>query len=125
MRKDSTDAENRLWSILRSRKLCGHKFRRQYPVGGFILDFYCVKSKLGVEADGGQHAEPEGELADQLRTERLNALGVRVIRFSDVDILKDTDAVIAEILRRLETTALPSPLPSPGVPGEGVGFPEE
>jgi very-short-patch-repair endonuclease len=125
MRKGSTDSEKRLWSILRSRKLCGHKFRRQYPVGGFILDFYCIKAKLAVEADGGQHAEPEGELADHLRTQRLNELGVQVIRFSDIDILKDTDAVAEEILRHLETTALPSPLPPPGVPGEGVGFPEE
>jgi very-short-patch-repair endonuclease len=115
LRKDQTDAEAKLWSILRSRQLAGFKFRRQYPLLGFILDFYCVREKLAVELDGGQHYDPEALAYDAERTRRLAEIGVTVIRYPDDEVLGSTDAVADDIYHRL----LPSPQPSPGVPGEG------
>jgi adenine-specific DNA-methyltransferase len=119
MRRDCPDAEKRMWSILRSRKLSGFKFRRQYPIGGYIVDFYCLRKRLAIELDGGQHADEENLKYDERRTESLNALGVRVMRFWDHDVLRDTEAVAETIWRILTTGEEPSPRPSPGVPGEG------
>jgi very-short-patch-repair endonuclease len=118
MRQNPTDAEARLWSILRRKKLPGYRFRRQYRVAGYILDFYCPSCRLAVELDGGQHGDETQMEYDRLRTEHLNKLGIRVLRFWDNDMLKYTDAVAVEILRQLEA-AQPPPQPSPGVPGEG------
>jgi very-short-patch-repair endonuclease len=115
LRRSQTDAEAKLWFILRSRQLSGFKFRRQYPLIGYIVDFYCAREKLAVELDGDQHGDPEAELYDSLRTQRLNEIGVTVIRYSDREILKSPDAAAEDIYRRL----LPSPQPSPGLPGEG------
>jgi very-short-patch-repair endonuclease len=118
MRKQPTDAEAELWSVLRFRQLDGHRFRRQRPVAGYIVDFYCPSRRLAIELDGGQHADEAQAEADRVRTSRLNEAGVRVVRFWDHDMLRDTDSVVGEILRQLETV-WPPPQPSPGVPGEG------
>jgi very-short-patch-repair endonuclease len=118
LRQSSTDSESRLWSIVRSRQLSGYKFRRQHPLGGYILDFYCIREKFAVELDGGQHTEPGGVAYDLARTARLNELGVRVVRYGDDQILQTPDSVADDIFLKL-TTVLPSPQPSPGVPGEG------
>jgi very-short-patch-repair endonuclease len=107
MRSDATDAERRMWTILRSRKLSGFKFRRQYPIGGYIVDFYCVKARVAIELDGGQHKEPEYVEYDKKRTRKLNGMGVRVIRFSDLDALKDSEVVAETIWRELNSE--PSP----------------
>ncbi len=119
MRSEPTDAERKMWNLLRDRQLANFKFRRQHPIGGFILDFYCPQVRLAVELDGGQHLDAEAILADQERTRKLAELGVRVIRFSDDEVLMHTlavqDAIYLELERRM-----PSPQPSPGVPGEGV-----
>jgi very-short-patch-repair endonuclease len=120
MRHESTDAERKLWSIVRNGRLGGFKFRRQVPVGGYILDFYCVEGRLAVELDGGQHYEPGQARYDQRRTARLTELRIQVTRFSDVEMLKDSDAVAGTIFNRLQELARPSPQPSPGVPGEGA-----
>jgi very-short-patch-repair endonuclease len=69
MRHEQTDAEKRLWWILRDRRLGEFKFRRQVPVGPYILDFYCHEGKLAVEADGGQHSEPQTASYDARRTD--------------------------------------------------------
>jgi very-short-patch-repair endonuclease len=113
-----TDAERKLWQILRDRQLAGFKFRRQFLVDRFILDFYCVRAKLAIELDGGQHAEPQAAEYDAQRTDRLRALGVHVLRFWDHEVLKNPEVVMQEIHRHL-TESRPSPQPSPGVPGEG------
>jgi very-short-patch-repair endonuclease len=107
-----------MWGILRSRKLSGFKFRRQYPLAGYIVDFYCVREKFALEIDGGQHSEPLAITYDRDRTKALDEIGVRVIRYSDYDVLRTPDVVTEDIYIRL-TISLPSPLPSPGVPGEG------
>ena len=78
LRRDMTDAERKLWSILRNRQIGDAKFRRQQPIGPFIADFVCQEARLIVEADGGQHC---GSAADDRRTNFLNGAGYRVIRF--------------------------------------------
>jgi very-short-patch-repair endonuclease len=97
MRHEPTDAERRLWAHLRDRKMGGFKFRRQVPIAGFVVDFYCIETKLGVELDGGRHCDPEEIRYDEIRSAKLNEIGIRVLRFSDVDALRDTPIVLAEI----------------------------
>ena len=118
LRASATDAERRIWSKLRDRRFAEWKFRRQTPIGGYIVDFYCVKAKLVIELDGGQHGTPEAEAYDAERTRVLESLGLRVLRFWDNDALSRTDVVMNEIFRQLREG--PSPQPSPGVPGEGA-----
>ena len=101
MRGAPTDAEKKLWYLLRRDKLEGYHFRRQVPVAGYIVDFCCLKAGLGVEADGGQHYDEKGKEYDRRRSEVLLAKGVRIIRFSDYEILKFPDAVQATIYREL------------------------
>jgi very-short-patch-repair endonuclease len=116
MRRQPTDAEAKLWRMLRLKGLAGYKFRRQHRIGGYIVDFYCPSHRLAVELDGGHHADHDQAEYDRNRTMRLNQFGVCVLRFWDDDVLKHTDAVAEEILRHLGE---PLPQPSPGVPGEG------
>src|SRR5258708_6848130 len=96
LRTASTDAELKLWSMLRNRGLGGFKFRRQFPIGGYIADFVCIERKLIIEVDGFQHVEREQY--DRQRTADLNARGFRVLRFWNNDVLENTDDVAEEIL---------------------------
>ena len=115
LREASTDAERLLWSRLRSRRLGGHKFRRQHPLGPFFADFACLESKLIVELDGGQHYEEASQAADEQRTVVLEDQGFEVLRFSNRDVLVETDAVLVRILDRLAARdPHPSPLPQAG-----------
>jgi primosomal protein N' (replication factor Y) len=98
MRINMTDAERRLWSVLRDRRLEGFKFRRQHPVGPYILDFACVEHRLAVEADGGQHADNP---YDERRTAWLTTQGWRVLRLWNTDILMNTEGSAELILRAL------------------------
>jgi very-short-patch-repair endonuclease len=98
LRQDATDAERRLWSTLRDRRLSGYRFRRQYPIGPFIVDFACTRHRLIVEADGSQHADSE---ADRWRTAWLENEGWRVLRFWNNDVLANTNGVVETILREL------------------------
>ena len=98
LRTAATDAEHKLWSLLRDRG-AGYKFRRQHPIGPYIADFACVETRLIVEADGGQHDDCQ---IDERRTAWLNAEGWRVIRFWNTDILKNPEGVFDEIVRALK-----------------------
>jgi len=100
LRGDQTDAENLLWLLLRNRRL-GFKFRRQHPVGGYILDFFCHKAGLCIELDGGQHNAPEAVARDTRRTQELRNLGIEVLRFWDHEVFKDTEAVLERIYQEL------------------------
>jgi very-short-patch-repair endonuclease len=111
LRNASTDAERRLWYFLRRRQLAGHKFRRQYPLAGYIVDFVCVPARLVIELDGGQHLDALAY--DQRRTEALRREGYRVLRFWNDDVLLRTDDVVAEIFRVLEEARATPPQPSP------------
>ena len=110
MRSTPTDAEKKLWSLLRRGQLNGCHFRRQVPIAGYIVDFCCLSAGLGIEADGGQHADPAAKAYDQARSQALLAKGIRIIRFSDYEILKYPEAVQATIYREL--TAKPPPCPA-------------
>ena len=95
LRANQTEAEARLWRMLRDCRLAGAKFRRQVPVGPYIADFVCLAVKLIVEIDGGQHTE--NAEADATRTAWLEARGFRVLRFWNNDTLANTDGVLEQI----------------------------
>ena len=101
LRKNSTDAERALWRALRSRQLGGYKFRRQQPLGPFIVDFVCLESRLIVEVDGGQHDHTAQKVMDQARTDWLQMRGFRVLRFWDHEVLTQLDAVAQAIANAL------------------------
>ena len=104
LRRQLTDAERKLWSVLRNRQLAGAKFRRQQPIGPFIADFVCQEHRLIVEADGGQHADYGG---DDPRSAFLEGKGYRLLRFWNNDILGNVDGV-AEVI----AMAVSSPHPA-------------
>jgi very-short-patch-repair endonuclease len=97
LRQSQTDAETLLWFLLRERRFCGFKFRRQYPIGGYILDFYCHAGRLAIELDGGGHNTEDQCLYDAERTKILRGAGIRVRRFWNNDVLNSLDTVLAEI----------------------------
>ena|ERR1700752_1607611 len=99
LRQSSTDAERRIWSALRRRRLANFKFRRQHPIGPYVVDFACTPHALVIELDGSQHAN---NTADVRRTAFLQRQGWRVIRFWNNDVLSNTSGVIQTILRALE-----------------------
>ena len=100
LRRESTDAELRLWRLLRSRRFAGVKFRRQHQYGPFVLDFYCPDRRLAIEADGGQHFKPAVAAKDDARARYLESHGIRVLRLSNLEILRETEGV-AEKIRQL------------------------
>src|SRR5579872_1542460 len=102
LRKDSTDAENRLWYYLRGRRLGKYKFRRQVRVVNYIVDLLCQHKKLIIELDGGQHAKSEAIEYDQKRTVFLTEKGYKVIRFWNDDVLTQTENILEIILHELE-----------------------
>ena len=99
LRRDMTDAERRVWARLRHNQLGGFRFRRQHPLGPFVVDFVCLEQKLVVELDGGQHAEAVD--ADASRTRWLNDRGYRVLRFWNHQVFEEWDVVEAEVWRLL------------------------
>jgi very-short-patch-repair endonuclease len=101
MRRESTDAEKRLWLILRNRTLDNWKFRRQVPIGDFIVDFCCIKARLIVELDGEQHLDQLKQYDDG-RTKRLESMGFRVLRFWNSDVVNGAEGAVAEIARVLD-----------------------
>lgn len=101
MRSDATDAERRLWGLLRERQLARFRFRRQVPISDYIVDFYCVKARLAIELDGGQHAQAVNQAHDEARDLRLAAAGVHILRFWDDDVLRYPDTVLQRILEEL------------------------
>lgn len=107
LRSNMTDAERRLWRHLRLEQMQGCKFRRQTPIGAYIVDFVSFDAMLVIEVDGGQHAD--NREADEQRTRYLNQLGYRVIRFWNNQVLQETDAVLETIRRELLVLALPLP----------------
>ena len=86
LRQSSTKEERVLWQLLRNRQFKNLKFKRQFPIGNYVVDFVCEEIKLIIELDGGQHNEPENIEADNLRTEFLESKGFKVIRFWNKDI---------------------------------------
>jgi very-short-patch-repair endonuclease len=100
LRSNLTDAERCLWQKLKRRQIAGVKFRRQQPIGHFIVDFVCFERRVIVEVDGGQHAEQLHY--DKQRTRWLEAQGYRVLRFWNNDVLANTEAVAQAVLDAVE-----------------------
>jgi very-short-patch-repair endonuclease len=100
LRREMTDAERILWTHLRAKRLNNLKFRRQQPIGNYIVDFVCLEKRLIIEVDGGQHMEDEE--ADLKRTQWLNERGYRVIRFWNNEVLKNISGVYREIMKFCE-----------------------
>ena len=97
LRKNMTDAENRLWSKLRRKQLKGYQFYRQKTIGKYIVDFYCPKANLVIELDGGQHYSEAGKEKDRTRDEALIEMGIKVLRFSDRDVFENIGGVMERI----------------------------
>jgi len=108
LRNNPTDAEQLLWRRLRRKQIRGVQFYRQKPLLDFIVDFYCAKAKLIIELDGGQHHEPEHRRKDAARDQALEKLGLRVLRFENLQVLKETESVLMVV---------------DGVVGERLGIP--
>jgi very-short-patch-repair endonuclease len=119
LRRFGTEAEKRLWSYLRGRRLDGRKFRRQVWIGNYVADFFCAEARLIIEADGGQHGEQLDY--DARRTAFLEREGFRVIRFWNNDVLENPDGVVTLIREALTLPsgsagrAPPSPLQGEGL----------
>jgi very-short-patch-repair endonuclease len=102
LRQPQTPAEATLWRYLRDRNL-EYKFRRQHPIDSFIIDFYCAKAKLLIEVDGEIHFQKAQIEYDQARTEHLERLGYKVIRFTNDDIRYNINIVISKIIEEVKT----------------------
>ena len=114
LRTNATDAERKLWHKIRRRQLEGFRFRRQVPLGPYIVDFACLSAKLIVEVDGGQHGEEANILSDLQRTEWLERQGFRVIRLWNIDVLQNVDGVWENIAAALAEAPHPNPPPQGG-----------
>lgn len=107
LRRRLTLPEVVLWQALRGRRLDGIRFRRQHPVGPYILDFYCEDAKLAVEVDGSGHEHPDQGRHDDRRTEWLGLRGIGVLRIAARDVLADLEGVLARLKGRVRN---PPPL---------------
>ncbi|MGY3882960.1 endonuclease domain-containing protein [Aeromonas veronii] len=97
LRRDATQAEQKLWQQLRNRRLTGLKFRRQMPIGPYVVDFICLEQGLIIEVDGSQHGTLANQMHDEARTAYLNQQGFRVIRVWNNDVLSRMEVVLAHI----------------------------
>jgi very-short-patch-repair endonuclease len=97
LRLRATEAEQKLWSLLRNRQLKGKKFRRQHAVANYVVDFYCNEYKLAIELDGSLHADEAAKEYDKSRTALLTELGVTVLRFWNEEVMSDPGRVLRRI----------------------------
>jgi adenine-specific DNA-methyltransferase len=109
LRREQTDAERKLWSRLRDRRLGGAKFRRQHPIGPYIADFCCPEARLVIELDGGQHGVHRDD--DRRRTAFLTQQGYRVLRFWNNQVLQEPEAVLSRLAEALRPSTDPHPRP--------------
>ena len=119
LRSNMTDAEQLIWSKIRRKQIGDLQFYRQKNIGQYIVDFYCPKGKLIVEIDGGQHYESDGMKKDRERDRYLQQLGFVVLRFSDIEVLKNIDGVVERIHEQLKSPRLP---PKKGGNAEATSF---
>jgi very-short-patch-repair endonuclease len=108
LRENMTDAERHLWAKIRMKQLKGYQFYRQKPIGDYIVDFFCPRAKLVIEVDGSQHFLDEMTEYDRIRDEYLSSLGLRVLRFTNTDVLTHIEGVVESIEKEIP---LSPPLP--------------
>lgn len=111
LRQQMTEPEQKLW--YRLREISVAKFRRQHSVGPYVVDFYCAAAKLVIEVDGESHFTADGEQHDLIRGDYLTVQGLRVLRFTNDEVMKNLDGVLQVIIETVRDARLPSPQPSP------------
>ena len=111
LRENMTDAERHLWAKIRMKQLKGYQFYRQKPTGDYIVDFFCPRAKLVIELDGSHHLVGEKIEYDRIRVEYLSSLGLRVMRFTNTDVLTHINGVIESIIENMEKIPLSPPFP--------------
>lgn len=109
LRSNMTDAEQKLWHLLRRKQIHGLQFYRQKPLLNYIVDFYCPQARLVIEIDGSQHFDEQNRHEDQVRTQALNALGLTVLRFDNRQVLLETEEVLAQIYNIIQKQIPPRP----------------
>jgi len=120
LRRDMTDAERIIWYNVRAHRFQGTSFRRQTPIGPYVIDFMCHSARLVIEIDGGQHFEPDNIARDKRRDAYLAAQGYRVLRFNNLDVMKNKAGVLETIAAALRGSEAPS-LTLPRKRGRGLG----
>jgi len=110
LRQNETWAEKLMWRWLRDRRFSNYKFRRQHPVGTYLLDFFCEEASLNIELDGSQHGFPEQQRHDAAREKYLRSMGIKTLRFWNSRLRRDAQSVRDAIFEELQNRA-PHPLP--------------
>ncbi len=111
LRRQMSDAEKILWFHLKNRHFQSYKFRRQYSIGPYYIDFYCSQLRLGIEVDGGQHYTATGQQYDRIRELYIKGKSITLIRYTNLDIIKNTKMVMADLLLRIRAlNSSPYPL---------------
>jgi len=119
LRDNMTDAERYLWTKIRMKQIKGYQFYRQKPIGDYIVDFFCPRAKLVIEVDGSQHSFNETTDYDKIRGEYLMSLGLRVMRFTNTEVMKNIEGVIESITENMGEIPLGEiPLSPPFTKGE-------
>lgn len=125
LRQQQTPHEDLLWACLRDRQLGGAKFRRQHPLGRYVLDFYCHEARLAVELEGGVHNQEHQRAYDTVRREGIEQLGIRLLVLKNEELVQDVESTLARIVEALVPHLSPGPpnLPckSPSPRGRGPG----
>jgi very-short-patch-repair endonuclease len=117
--EESDGCREKTLGIIAESAISGVKFRRQFPIGRYILDFYAPKYNLGIEADGGGHYEDKGRKRDELRTQELKELGVMILRFNDREILTNIEGIYEIIKEAIEKKKTGPPHLNPLPQGRG------
>jgi very-short-patch-repair endonuclease len=113
LRNNPTDAEKRLWYYLKGKQLSGYKFRRQYGVDHFILDFYCPALKLGIEVDGSVHDQQEIVAYDKERQMYIESFGITILRIKNEQVLNEIDDVLNWIENKISELTITTPISPP------------
>ena len=103
LRATLTPAEVKLWQYIKNKQICGYKWRRQHPIGKYILDFYCPVAKLAIELDGKHHFSIDGTNYDEIRTKDLQKYGITIIRFENKEMWENPNGVINAITEALNS----------------------
>lgn len=101
LRKRMTAPELVFWTAVRNRKLKDYKFRRQYSVGRYVIDFYCPSVRLGIEIDGESHFVDNQQQYDRVRQEYIDALGIKVLRYTNTEVMKNLNGVLEDVSKHL------------------------
>ncbi|MDD5039414.1 MAG: endonuclease domain-containing protein [Dehalococcoidales bacterium] len=120
LRENMTDAERHLWTRIRMKQLNGYQFYRQKPIGDYIVDFFCPKANLIIEVDGSQHFVDETIEYDRIREEYVSSLGLKVLRFTNAEVLKNIEGVVEHIEEEMSEKI---PLSLPFSKGETLASP--